>query len=111
MTYSIDLRARVVAYVRGGGSKSEAARMFKVSRVTVYDWLSRGDDLSPKRYSRTRYRKLDWEALSRDVEQYPDAFLKERARRFGVHVSSIGYALSKLRVTHKANNGATGKDG
>ena len=36
MTHSLDLRKRVVAFVREGGSKSEVARRFKVSRWCVY---------------------------------------------------------------------------
>ena len=47
MTYSEDLRERVVEFVRAGGSKSKAAEQFKVSRWCVYDWLSR-KSLEPK---------------------------------------------------------------
>ena len=41
MTHSLDLRKWVVAFVQAGGTKSEAARRFKVSRWCVYDWLER----------------------------------------------------------------------
>ena len=41
MTYSLDLRQRVVSFVEGGGSKSEASRVFGVGRNTVYSWLRR----------------------------------------------------------------------
>ncbi len=40
MTYSIDLRKRVVEFVQGGGSKAEASRRYKVSLWCVNDWLS-----------------------------------------------------------------------
>ena len=43
MSYSVDLRKRVVSYVESGGSKSEAARRFEVSRKTVYNWLALDD--------------------------------------------------------------------
>jgi len=46
MTYSVDLRERVIGFVKSGGSKSEAARQFKVSRWCVYECLSR-DSLEP----------------------------------------------------------------
>ena len=49
MSYSVDLRKRVVNYIESGGSKSEAARRFEVSRKTVYNWLAL-DDLAPKAY-------------------------------------------------------------
>ena len=47
MTYSKDLRKRVVAFVESGGSRAEAARLFEVSRWCVYDWINR-EDLAPQ---------------------------------------------------------------
>ena len=101
MTYSVDLRQRVVAFVREGGSKAEAARRFDVSRSAVYDWLNR-ETLEPKAHGRRR-RKLDWEALKADVKARPDALLRERAERFDVHHSSIAYALGQMKITVKKN--------
>jgi putative transposase len=39
MSYSIDLRERVLAFIEEGGSKIEASRLFKVSCRTVFMWL------------------------------------------------------------------------
>lgn len=99
MTYSVDLRQRVVRFVQEGGSKTGAARYFRVSLWCVRDWCSR-PDLHPVLQKHVRY-KLDWDALSRHVLDYPDALLHERATHFGVHPSSIGYACSQLHLTHK----------
>jgi transposase len=101
MTYSVDLRKRVVAYVKKGGKKTEGSRVFGVSRGTVSEWCSR-TDLKPKKVKR-RKRKLDWEALARDVEEYPSALLRERAARFGVHVNAIWYALQQMKIHYKKN--------
>ena len=78
MSYSVDLRKRVVNYVESGGSKSEAARRFAVSRKTVYNWLAL-DDLSPKPHPR-HTRKVDKLVLKRHVQEFPDAMLSERAQ-------------------------------
>ena len=102
MTYSVDLRAKVVAFVRGGGSKSEAARRFGVSRVAVYDWLER-EDLAPRQRGVSRIRKLDRVALLKDVNAHPERLLKERAALFGVKPSSMCVALKKLRMSRKKN--------
>lgn len=99
MTYSLDLRERVVGYVQEGGSPTAAAQMYKVSRATVYRWLNR-EDLRPTKV-KTRKRKIDLVALQQDVEQYPEARLKDRAQRFGVHPSAIYYALRKMKTTRK----------
>ena len=102
MTYSVDLRAKVVEFVRGGGSKSEAARRFGVSRVAVYDWLGR-EDLAPRQRGVSRVRKIDRVALMKDVNAHPERLLKERAALFGVKPSSLCVALKKLRVSRKKN--------
>ncbi len=102
MTYSLDLRKRVVQFVKDGGSKAEASRRYEVSRWCVYGWCRR-DDLAPKKVQR-RSRKLDWGALKRDVQENPDALLRERAERFGVHINAIFYALKQMKKTRKKNS-------
>mgnify|MGYP000979446792 CR=1 FL=1 len=72
MTYSVDLRERVVEFVKQGGSKSEAARRFKVSRWCVYDWLCR-EDLTPNKQGCPGPWKLFPESLQAHVEAFPDA--------------------------------------
>ena len=101
MTYSVDLRERVVAFVEGGGSKAQAARRFEVCRSCVYDWLKRAS-LEPKPHG-PRRRKLDRQALARHIEEHPDLLLRERAAHFGVRMYSIQYALRQLRISHKKN--------
>lgn len=100
MTYSIDYRRRVIAFVNEKGSKREAARVFKVNPDTIYEWLKRGGDLSP-RPAKTRRRKLDKAALQRDVKERPDVLLRERAALYKVHESSVSRALRKLRIVKK----------
>lgn len=40
MIYSIDLRKRVLDFVKAGGSKAAASRTFGISRRCVYNWLN-----------------------------------------------------------------------
>ena len=65
MTYSLDLRRRVVNYVEDSGSKAEASRIDQVSIWCVEDWCKR-DELKAKP-QKGRSRKLDWEALPHHV--------------------------------------------
>jgi excisionase family DNA binding protein len=100
MAYSTDYRRRVIVFVKEGGSKREAARLFKVSRETIYQWLECGDALSLKP-AKTRRRKIDKEALKRHVRECPDALLRERAVVFKVDPSAIFYALKTLKIVKK----------
>jgi hypothetical protein len=48
--YGLDLRERIVSFVKAGGSKVEAARRFRVARKTVYNYLAlvQAGALAPK---------------------------------------------------------------
>ena len=99
MSYSIDLRQRVIAFVQQGASKVEAARRFQVSLWCVFNWIKR-EDLHPRPALRRR-RKLDWTALKGHVQAHPDALLRERAAHFGVHHNAIWYALREMKISYK----------
>jgi len=102
MTYSLDLRQRVVDFVKNGGSKAEASRAYKISEWCVYDWCQR-TELKPQKPPQRRKRKLDWEALRIHVQEYPDALLRERAEHFGVKINAIWYACQQMKLTRKKN--------
>jgi transposase len=99
MSYSIDLRKRVIAHVSCGGSKSEASRLFGVGRPTIYRWLSLSD-LTP-RPAKTRTGKLDKTKLAAHVREHPDVLLRERAAEFGVTPSGMWRALRRMRIRKK----------
>ena len=99
MPCSLDLRKRVVAFVEKGGSATHAAKIYQVGRATIYRWLGR-EDLAPTRVEH-RNRKLDWKALEKDVKENPNDRLVTRAKKFGVHISAISYALKKMGITRK----------
>lgn len=102
MAYSLDLRKRVVEFVLSGGSKAEASRRYQVSLWCVNDWCSR-KSLSPTQ-SPGRPRKMDWDALQRDIQKNPDKLLRERAQEFGVRINAIWYACVQMKITHKKNS-------
>ena len=102
MSYSLDLRHRVVDFVKNGGSKAEASRVYKISEWCVYDWCKR-IKLEPKQPSQRRKRKLNWEALRIHVQEHPEALLRERAEHFGVNINAIWYAGNKMNLTVKKN--------
>jgi transposase len=99
VTYSLDLRERAVAFVKGGGTQAAAARMFSVHPKTVAAWLRRSD-LRPTRVY-TRKRKIDKDALLHDLRENEHILLRERAKKFDVHIRSMSRALSKPGVFKK----------
>ena len=99
MTYSLDLRERVISHIEKGGSQAEAARLFSISYRTITYWR-RSANLEPKKHG-VRNRKIDKEELRLDVSKNPDALLRERAVVFKVHPSAISYALKRMNIVKK----------
>ena len=87
--------------MQAGGTKISASRHFKVSLWRVNDWCRR-EHLKPNKPP-GRPRKIDWHALSIDIQKYPDKFLRERAKEFGVRINAIWYACQKMKISHKKN--------
>ena len=99
MTYPLSFRRKVLERIEEGMSKRDAARLFKISRNTLYLWL-KSSDLQP-RHTVDRNRKIDKQALRRHIEDYPDLFLRERAVHFDVSVNAMWKAMRKLGYRKK----------
>lgn len=99
MPYSLDLRKKVINYIECGGKITEASKIFKIGRATIYRWLSRKELAATQ--VKNRNRKLDRKALEKDVKENPDSKLVERAKKFGVHPSAIFSAMKKMKITRK----------
>lgn len=105
MSYSEDLRRRVVDFVHQGGSKAEAARRFNVSRGRVYAWLSLpSDQLAARKPGPTGPRKLDLQQLETLLLEQPDLLQKEMAQKLGVCDSTVHYARKRLKITRKKDS-------
>ena len=72
--YALDLRERVVNFIKSGGSKAEAARRFDLARSSVYRYLdaAKTGALAPKT-SWGHWPKVDPQKLQAQVKQHPDA--------------------------------------
>jgi len=99
MTYSVDFRRKVLAIKEQENlTFEEAAARFGVGKASLVRWNAR---LEPCRTRHKPAAKLGDEALRRDVELYPDAFLYERAARLGASQQGVCAALKRLGVGRK----------
>ncbi len=101
MSYSKDLRKRVLDFVEGGGSKVEAAKRYNISRDIIYKWLKAPDPLTPQKTGPRGPRCIDYSALKQHVQDFPDQTNVERAAHFGVSPYCIWYGLRKLGISRK----------
>lgn len=114
IAYSLDIRERVVAAVKEKGmSKSEVAKLFDLSRATVYRYLEldEGNDLAPKVHP-GHPRDLDeagCQKLLKQVKQHPDLSLEEHAEKFAkehkivLGITSMWNYFERLNVRRKKN--------
>ena len=107
MTYSTDLRKRVLDFINNGGSKAAAERTFSISRRTIYNWLEAEDAFASEKPGPKGPRHIDYEALRQHVADFPDNTLAERAKHFGVSTHGIFYALTQLNITRKKRHTPT----
>jgi putative transposase len=63
----------------------------------IYRWHSREELEATK--IKHHQKKLDPKALEKDVQENPEARLRDRAEKFGMRPSSICYALKKMEIT------------
>lgn len=101
--YSIDLRTRVLHYLKKNSNKEAASQLFQVSRATIYRWLARNKEkghVNPikRKYA---YKKVEDEKLRHYIEENPEDFLYEIANHFQVKPATIFYACKRLKITRK----------
>ena len=88
MAYSLNLRDRVVRFIKAGGSKVEAHRHFGISLWCIRDWGNR-PTLEATYSHQGRPRKVDLEALRPYIQAHPAKLLRERAKHFNVHINIV----------------------
>jgi transposase len=110
--YSPDLRIRVIDYVEAGGRRTEAAKLYKVSRDTIRRWMNQKKSegtLKPKAISSRGGYKLKDTLLQAHVKTFPDQTLGEMGEALGVHETTVHYACKRLKITRKKNRSLPGK--
>ena len=87
MTYSLDVRQKVIYYIESGGKIAEAAKVFGIGRASIYRWLEREKLEATK--VKHRHRKLDWKELEKYIKENPEVKLKLIAEKFRVSRTAI----------------------
>ena len=99
MIYSADFRAQVIKSVKNKDmSIRQACTFYNVSKTALQRWLK---DSSIKQTRDKPPTKILNESLLKDVEQYPNGYLYERARRFNCSKNSIHTAFNPLGISQK----------
>ena len=103
MAYSVDLRERVIAYLREGHTREETSIIFKVGTTTIKNWLSLLSETGSleKRPLDRSPSKFETEKLNTYIEENPNALLKDVAAKFNGSTTGAFYALEREKITLK----------
>lgn len=108
--YSYDLRRKVIEAIDGGMGKSQASKIFKISRNTINLWLHKrketGDYRANNGYQRGYGAKItDLENFKEFARKHGSQTQKEMAEAWSEKISdkTIGKALKKIGFTRKKN--------
>jgi transposase len=77
------------------------SRRFGIGIRTLFRWQRR---IKPVMKRNKPATKIDMDALRKDVQENPDSYQYERAKRFGVSQTCIFFALRRLGVSYKKNS-------
>ena len=101
MSYSIDFRRQVFKIKEKESlTFQETSDRFGVPIRTLFRWQNK---IEPQTKRNKPSTKVDMEALQKDVDENPDHYQYERAKKFGVGQSTIFYALKRLNISVKKN--------
>lgn len=111
MAYSVDLRVKVLSYVRVSNNRLEASKIFGVSLRTIVKWLKmerEGNICDPK--PKRPWKKIDPEMLLAEVKTNPGKTLSYFAQIFKVKPSSMFNAFRQLKITRKKRPHSTERE-
>ena len=103
MAYSVDLRRRVIDYLREGHTQEETSLIFKVGTTTIKNWLTLLSETGSleKRPLNREASIFESEKLNSYIEENPNALLKDIAEHFGGSITGAFYALEREKITYK----------
>jgi len=101
--YSIDLRDRVIEYIKKGASYKEASSRFKVSISALGRWYRRykNEGHYKARKHPGAKRKIDLNALEEYIQNNPNSKIKDLSKKFMVSTYAISYWLNNLGFSYK----------
>ena len=103
MAYSVDLRSRVIDFIKQGNTQEEASKVFNVGTTTIKRWLSLLSETGSleKRPLNRNASIFESEKLNSYINENPNALLKDIAEHFGGSITGAFYALEREKITYK----------
>ena len=105
--YSLDLRKKVIEYVKKGNNQAQAAKIFNLHRNTINRWVQKYQkfgNLRPKKRHGLK-SKLNLQEIAQFIYEYKNFSLKDIADKFmissawaSIMIRKLGYRYKKKRI-------------
>ena len=101
--YSIDLRDKVINFIKAGNSQKEASIVFGINKMTINRWHLRYKSEGHCRPKKRLGAKptIEKESFIHYVTHHPDARSEDIAREFGISASGARYWLKRAGFSYK----------
>ena len=107
MSYSVDLRERVIFYIQSGNNRANASKVFNVGISTVRNWIQLYQEtgsLSPRPHGGGFQSKVDADEFQDYIDNHPNKTLHEIGDHFNISHEGAAYNLRKHAYVHKKNS-------
>jgi len=103
MYYDKKFREIVLKHIEKGNDEETTRELFGLGKNTITQWKKLREETGrlENRPLKRGFRKIDPEKLKKDVEENPDDFNEQRAKRFGCSKDGIRLAMRKHKLTRK----------
>lgn len=109
--YSLDLREKVINFIKAGNSQKEASQVFGINKTTINIWHLRykneGHCLPKVRLGAKP--TIEKEVFIQYVKDHPDARSEDIGRQFGISASGARYWLRQVGFSYKKKLSPTWK--
>ena len=101
--YSIDLREKVINFLKSGHTQREASIIFNINKMTVNTWhLRYKHEVNYRPKLRLGAKPtIEPECFVQYINAHPHARSEDIAREFGISTSGARYWLRKLGYSYK----------
>jgi transposase len=109
--YSLDLRKKVLNFIKKGHSKKKASEIFGITARTIFNWSKRQEEgkLQASKNTNRKPKKIDPKELQKFIEEHPEMTILQIANHFGVWYQTIYYRIQKLGFVYKKKPSYTRK--
>jgi transposase len=101
--YSLDLREKVIKFIKAGNSQRKASIVFGINKMTINRWYLRYKNeghYQPKVRLGAK-ASIETEEFIQYVKEHPDARSEDIAHKFSISASGARYWLKQLGFSYK----------